>query len=360
MSLSQLKGKVQTVLGLIDPGDLGITLPHEHFLIDGAVEGVYFIEPTEPSDRLLAHQPLSLENLSWVRYHWKDNLDNQVLLDEKMAIREAIEFKLHGGKTVVDQTNIGIRRDPQALVRISKATGLNVIMGSGYYVDGPHMRPLLDNKSPEEIADGIISDITVGAEGTKVRSGIIGELGCSSPLKENERKCLRGGAITQQKTGAAIWIHPGRNEIAPIEEIAVLSDAGADLSRVVVCHMDRCGYSLETRRKLVDAGCCIEYDLFGLEGYYPARVALSEGHLPDILNDLGRIKEIKELIGLGYEKQLLISHDVCMKIALTHYGGGGYGHILREVVPLMRIYGITDEQINTLIVENPKRLLTFC
>jgi len=357
MSNSKYTGKVQTVLGLIEPEDLGITLPHEHLLIDGTVSGIYFIEPSTQSDRLLAHQPVCLENLSWVRYHYKDNLDNQQLCDEKMAIKEASEFKFWGGGTIVDQTNIGIGRDPEAITRISRAIGLNIIMGSGYYVDDPRFREERAAKSDDDIAQEIVNDITVGADGTRIRSGIIGELGCSHQLKDTERKVLRAGAIAQKRTGAALWVHPGRNERSPIECMEVLAEAGADLKRVVICHMDRCGFLLETRRKMLDAGCYIEYDLFGLEGYYPARVALSEDHLPDIPNDVGRIKEIKQLIEMGYIKQLLLSHDICFKIQLVSYGGGGYAHLLREVVPLMRIYGITDEQIDEMMIENPKRLL---
>ncbi|HUV51541.1 MAG TPA: aryldialkylphosphatase [Dehalococcoidia bacterium] len=359
MSNSKNVGKVQTVLGLIEPEELGITLTHEHLLIDQTVGGVYFVEPSAPSARLLAHQPVCLENLSWVRYHLKDNLDNQQLFDEKIAIKEALDFKLQGGGTIVDQTNIGIGRDPEALARISRATGLNIIMGSGYYVDDPRFREERAAKSEVDIAQEIVNDITAGADGTKIHSGIIGELGCSYPLRNTEKKVLRAGALAQQEIGAALWVHPGRNEKSPIECMEALAEAGADLSRVVICHMDRCGFLLETRRQMLEAGCHIEYDVFGLEGYYPARVALSEGHLPDMPNDVGRIKEIKQLIEIGYIKQILLSHDIGMKIQLVSYGGWGYGHLLREVVPLMKIYGITDEQIDTMMIVNPKKLLPF-
>ena len=359
MGSIKLAGKVQTVLGLIDPEELGITLPHEHLLLDGTVSGVYFIEPTETSKRILAHQPVTLENLSWVRYHATDNLDNQILLDEQMAIREALLCKLYGGSTIVEQTNVGLGRDPEALARISRATGLNIIMGSGYYIAGSYSKEMMDAKTDEDIAEEIVRDITVGVDDTGIRSGIIGELGCSWPLKDDERKVLRAAAYAQKRTGAAIWVHPGRNEMAPIESMEVLANAGADLSRVVICHMDRCGFLLDTRRKLLDACCYIEYDLFGFEGYYSARVALADGHLPDLPNDVGRIKEIKELIDMGYLKQILVSQDIASKVMLVSYGGWGYAHLLREVVPLMRIYGISDEQINTMMVENPKRLLPF-
>ncbi len=359
MSETRLAHKIQTVLGVIEPDELGITLPHEHFLIDQTLGGVYFVEPESLSDRALAHQPVSLENLSWVRYHTKDSLDNQILDNVDLAMKEALLFKLEGGRTIVDQTNRGIGRDARALARISRATGLHVVMGSGYYADSPATRDHVASVGEEALASEIVNDFTFGVTDTGIRAGIIGELGCSWPLSPNEAKGLRAGAMAQALTGAALTVHPGRNDRAPLEILDVLKAADADLSRVVINHMDRCGYSLETRLSLLEAGCFIEYDLFGFEGYYPARVALAEGKLPDMPNDLGRIKEITDLIDRGYLSQILLSHDIGMKVMLVAYGGWGYAHLLREVAPLMRIYGITDDQIHTLMVENPRRLLTI-
>jgi len=359
MTDSALSGKVQTVLGTIEPECLGVTLPHEHFLIDQTLGGVYFVEPESLSERALAHQPVTLENLSWVRYHTKDSLDNQVLDNVDMAIKEALLFKLEGGSAIVDQTNRGIGRDARALARIARATGLNVVMGSGYYADSPKTSDRVSGMGEEAIAEEIVGDFTRGVDGTRVRAGIIGELGCSWPLRPNEAKGLRAGALAQTLTGAAVTVHPGRNDGAPLEIVEVLAAGGADLNRVVINHMDRCGYSLETRLSLLQAGCFIEYDLFGFEGYYPARVALAEGKLPDMPNDLGRIREILDLIERGYLEQILLSHDIGMKVMLVSYGGWGYAHLLREVVPLMRVYGVTDEQIHAMMVENPRHLLTI-
>jgi phosphotriesterase-related protein len=357
--VKELAGKVQTVLGLIDPEDLGITLPHEHLLIDQTCGGVYFTEPEEASQKIMAHQPVTLANLSWVRYHMIDSLDNRRLLDESMAIKEAMLFKLQGGKTIVDQTNIGIGRDPGALARISRATGLNIVMGSGYYIDGSYPKEAMEAKNEEQVANEIIQDVIAGVGGTGICSGIIGELGCSWPLRTSEIKVLRAGAMAQSETGCALIVHPGRNEESPIETIKVLDNAGADLRRVVMSHMCRSGFLLDTRRKVLESGGYIAYDNFGLEGYYPIRLAAAEDHLPDLRNDVQRIKEIKELIDMGYLNQILISQDIGMKITTVSYGGGGYAHILRDAVPYMKAYGITDAQIDTLMVENPKRLLTI-
>ena len=350
-----LKGKVITVLGPIGGEELGFTQPHEHLLLDVSV---YFVEPSSATDRLLAHQPVSLENLYWVRYHTRENIDCYRLQDEHIAIKELMRFKLAGGDTLVELTTTGLGRDPKALVRISRATGVNIIMGTGYYIEASHGPDVME-MSEEQIADELVTEIMVGVEKTDIRAGIIGEIGCSWPLRDNERKVLRASAIAQQKTGVAINIHPSRNENGPLEVIDVLREAGAQLSKVVISHMDRCGYLLETRLKILESGCSVEYDVFGKEGYYPAEAALADGHLPDMPNDVGRLKQISELIDLGYIRQILMSQDTCMKIDLTRWGGPGYAHILENVIPLMRVYGYTEEQIRTLTVENPRVMLTI-
>jgi phosphotriesterase-related protein len=347
-------GKAITVLGEISGEDLGFTQTHEHLIIDMSV---YFVEPSAGGIRLLAHQPVSLKNLYWVRYNTRDNIDCQQLLDEKTAIKELMRFKLAGGKTIVELTSKGIGRDPMALARISRATGVNIIMGAGYYIAASYGSEV-DSVTEEQIGEQIVSDITVGAE-NGVRAGIIGEIGCSWPLRDNERKVLRAAALAQQQTGAAINIHPSRNENGPLEVIDLLLEAGAQPNRVVISHMDRCSYLLENRIKMLDAGCYIEYDAFGKEGYYSAAAALADGHLPDQPNDVGRIKQIKELIDLGYLKQILISQDICMKTDLTRWGGPGYAHVLENVIPLMYVYGFNDEQIQILTVENPRNMLTI-
>ena len=348
-------GKVQTVLGPIDAEELGVTLPHEHLIIDSSCD---FVDPPTASDRLLARRPVSLENLRWVRYRTRYSIDNQQLLDEQIAVEELMLFKAAGGKTLVELTSTGLGRDPMALARISRATGINVIMGSGYYI-ADSLDAEAEGKTEEQMANEIVSDIRVGVGRSGICSGIIGEIGCSWPLRDIERKSLHAAAYAQQQTGVAINVHPSRNENGPLEVIEVLGQAGALLSRVAISHMDRCGYLLETRLKILDAGCYVEYDSFGTEGYYPAEAALADEHLPDMLNDVGRIKEIAELMDMGYLKQILISQDTCQKVMLARWGGHGYSHILENVVPLMRVYGYTEEQIHTLTIENPKDMLTI-
>ncbi len=354
MNRSQFHGKIQTVLGLISPENLGITQPHEHFLCDASFA---FVEPTASSEKLLAHQPVSLENLGWVRYHPNKNRDNLLFLDEQMAISEALRYKYAGGNSVVDMASIGMGRDPLGLVRISQATGLNIIMGSGYYIE-PTMPP---NLTEEMITEEIVRDITVGVGTKGIRAGIIGEVGVSWPMHDMEKMSLRATAHAQKQTGAPVNIHSGRSPDSPFEIIEILSSAGADISRVVISHIDRTIFDHDARVKLARTGCYLEYDMFSFEGWYPDRAVLSEANpiKADLPSDAERINEIMALIDEGFLNQILISMDLCEKHRLWHYGGSGYAHILNNVVPLMREKGMAEEHIHALMVENPKRLLQF-
>jgi len=232
MGKEELTGKVQTVLGIINADDLGVTLPHEHLLVNVSTN---FVEPTEASEKRLAHEPVSLENLSWVKLHRLNHLDTRLLMDEKLAIKEALLYKGAGGDTIVDLTSISLARDPLGLARIARATGLNVIMGAGYYTEASHS-PELATKTEEEITEEIVRDIMVGVGDTGVRAGIIGEIGCSTPLEDSERKVLRASAVAQRRTGAALNIHPSFSEDLVLEIIKILGDTGADLSRTAISH----------------------------------------------------------------------------------------------------------------------------
>ena len=354
MGQEELTGKVQTVLGIIDADSLGVTLPHEHLLIDMTAR---FVEPSEASEKRLAHQPVSLENLSWIQLHYLNHADDLKLADEKLAIKEVLLYKWAGGDTIVELTSIGIARDPLGLARIARATGLNVIMGAGYHLGLTHP-PELATKTEEEITEEIVRDIMVGVGDTGVRAGIIGEIGCSIPLEDSERKVLRASAAAQQRTGAALNIHPSKRDDLVLEIIKILGDAGADLSRTVISHIGLFCFSQATLRKIADAGCYLEYDAFG-HAIVLRSSAWSEGRLLDLRSEADCIDEIKCLIDEGYLNHILISQDVCVKHNYVTYGGSGYAHILRNVVPWMRLGGISDEQIHTMMVESPKRVLSF-
>ncbi len=344
-------GKVQTVLGPIDGDEAGLTLPHEHLLVDLSVR--FQLMDEGMTARVMSEKRVSLEIMGWLRFHLFENRDNLVLEDEGMAIREASLFQRAGGKTIVDATTWGLGRDPHALARISRAAGLNIVMGSGYYTMDSGCAQALNVKTEDEIFDDIVRDITVGTDG--ICAGIIGEIGADSwPLDDREIKSLRGGARAQRATGAALTVHPGRLEESPLRILHILDKAGADITRVIIEHLDRTAYSFESMVEMARSGCYLEFDCFSMEGYYPRRYGVF-----DMPNDAMRVNYIIRLIDKGYLNQILVSTDTCMKARLVSYGGPGYAHIPDNVIPWMRAKGMPEDVIHTITVENPRRILTF-
>ena len=350
MSSSAIKGKVQTVLGPVEPSALGPTTTHEHLIIDFSF---MFREPEGTEAQRLAREEITLENRGWIAYNHYSSLPNLLLTDVGTAVEEAKAFKAAGGGTIVDATTIGIGRDPNGLARVSREAGINVVMGAGFYVDAVHP-PNMDSRSEDNLVRKIVEDVQQGAVGTGVRAGIIGEVGCTWPLTDNERKSLRASAVAQRETGAAILIHPGRHETAPMEILDVLDEAGADIGRVIMGHLDRTIAEFDTFRSLSETGCYLEWDLFGNESsHYP----LSDMDMP---SDGQRMNVIKRVVDeLGCDDRVVMAHDICTRHRLIKYGGHGYGHIFENIVPRMRRRGFTDDQVRALTRENAARVLTF-
>ena len=349
MSKQDQKGKIQTVLGLIDPQDLGLTMTHEHLLIDFSV----MFNPTpDVTTQRMAHAPVSMENLGWIRQYCYSNLDNLLVLDEDTAIEEATLYQRHGGGAIVDATTIGIGRDPLALARISRGAGVHVVMGAGYYVDAAQPNQI-NQKDENDIFQEITKDIQIGVGNTGIKAGIIGEIGCTWPLMPNEIKVLKASARAQLETGASILIHPGRDEKAPIEILSILADSGADLSRVIMGHLDRTVSSIDILEELADTGCVLEWDLFGNE------VSFYQPSDFDMPSDAERLNFIRQMIDIGLGERIVISHDICTKHRLVRYGGHGYGYIPEHIIPRKRNKNFQESEIQAITIDTPARLLTI-
>ena len=348
MPSGDMQGLVQTVLGLIEPSELGPTTTHEHLYIDFS----FMYRPPQDSVLDLSDAPITLENLGWVRHNHYSSHANLRLMDVETAVAEASLYKAAGGGAIVDATTIGIGRDARALERISRESGVHVVMGAGFYVDAVHPHNM-DLYNADVLSQRIVDDIRNGVDGTSVKAGIIGEIGCTWPLTDNERKSLAAAAIAQRETGAAILIHPGRHPDAPAEILEVLADAGADIPRVIMGHLDRTVFDIDRLLGIAASGCYLEWDLFGSEGsYYP----LANIDMP---SDAQRLDFIKQVVDAGYAGKIVIAQDICTNHRLTRYGGHGYGHILENIVPRMRRKGFSDDDIEAITVSNPASILAF-
>ncbi|KAM4689645.1 N-acetyltaurine hydrolase isoform 1-T3 [Discoglossus pictus] len=348
--MSFLSGKVQTVLGPIHPNQLGYTLTHEHLTM--AFDCCYC--PPPPHQEALASEPIVMKNLFWLKQNPYSNKENLHLNEEVEAIKdELLYFKAAGGGTIVENTTTGIHRDVKTLKKLSEETGVNIISGAGFYVDATHSSETR-SLSVEQLTEVIVKEVLQGADGTDIKCGVIGEIGCSWPLTDSEKKVLQATAEAQSQLGCPVIIHPGRSSDAPSQIINILQEAGADISKTVMSHLDRTIFDEKKLLEFAALGSFLEYDLFGTE-----MLNYQFNQAVDMPSDNERIKTLAFLIDNGYEDRIVIAHDIHTKNRLLKYGGHGYSHILTNIVPKMLLRDISQKAIDKILLENPKKWLTF-
>jgi len=336
-------GFVNTVLGPIPASELGVTLMHEHILLDASGK---WVAPCCCSDRHIAEMPVKIENLGELSLNPLASRDNCQLFDADLATEELMKFKAQGGQSVVDPTNLGIGRDPKALQRISRLTGLNIIMGTGFYLEPSHPA-YVKTHSLETLTEQIIYDVGGFDDKPEVIAGLIGEIGVSSAFTANEEKSLRAAARASAATGVPLEVHlPGWERLGH-KVLDVLAEEGADLNHTVLCHMNPSFADKKYQRTLAERGAFLEYDMIGMSYFYADESAQSP-------SDEENARAIRELIDDGFIKQVLLSQDVFLKTMLTRFGGHGYGYILKHFVPRLRRHVVSGEQLEQLLIGNPQ------
>lgn len=354
-----MTGKIMSVKGPIDPQQVGITLMHEHLFIDLRLPGG--LDMNIPATQAaLWDQPLTLNNLHEAREK-VPIADNEIFADEKLITDEVTEFRDAGGNTVVDVTSIGIRRDPRALLKLSNTTGLNVIMGAGWYEKRFHPDDM-DKRTVDDLTQEIIDDLTVGVLDTNIKSGIIGEVGIEGqPIEPNEVKSIRASARASRATGAPISFHRGGVGWEKLETIGILGEEGVDFSRVIFGHSDPIAGDMPLMLELLSHGVYIEFDLLGRLTVPMKWKAESDSFSEYYLSAGAAVvaDAIPKLIEAGYEDRILLSQDVCNKIHLKNYGGTGYSFIMDKFLPYLKTAGLSESQIDLIMKDNPRRILTF-
>ena len=311
-----------SVLGPVPAADLGTTAIHEHLFID--------------------------TSSYWIRQFGRPKPE-AVLDDEALAVTELAHFTAAGGHTMVDITPIGIGRNPEACRRVAQATGLNIVAATGYYTHFFHPPELYD-QTIDQIAAGMLAEIRDGIGATGIRPGIL-KVATFLEIAPTEEKALRAAARTQQSSGYPIYTHTSRCTMA-LEQIAIFREEGADLSRIVIGHLNALERPLDHLKPIAATGVGLGFDVIGKAGLEPVSGVVWS-------SDEYKAERCAELVRLGHVGQIVLSADTCWKYELRAYGGPGYDHVLRNFLPLLRERGLDEQAIHTMLVENPARLLAI-
>lgn len=294
--------KIRTVCGDIDENSIGITYSHEHLHAD------------HPS------QDLTL-----------------TINDDDKTANEVNLFKKFGGNTIIEATVKDMGRNLESLRYISEKTNVNIVASTGNWID-QYFSPEMALMSVEDLANLYIKDIIKGEKGV-----LCGQIKVASSLHvihPNEEKALKAACIAQNVTGAPIWIHHGGSR--GLEIIDLLEKNGADLSKVILGHIDR-NPDLYEHLQFVKRGVNVSVDNLDRVYRYPVQV---------------NIDVIDNLIQHGYEDQIFISADFGRYTYYKSYGGGpGLSYILECFYPrLIDQLKLSEEQIYKLQVSNVRRV----
>lgn len=337
--------EVRTVTGSVAATELGLTLTHEHLVNDiRAAVG----EPRDPGLGWLRAAKTTHE-LTWLlREEPYACLDHCVLDDPQAMLADLAAFAEAGGRTVVDVTPAGIGRDPLALREFAERTGLNIVMGSGWYLERFHHAAVAAN-SEQRLARELVAELDGGVGDTGIRPGVIGEIGVSPAFTPQEHKTLRAAARAQRETGVPLYIHlPGWQRRAHEVLDIVLGEYQVSPGAVVLCHLDPSGEDTGYQMAVADRGVWLEFDMVGMPFTYPG-----EGTSPGA----GQTAlAVAALIDRGHAGQLLLSHDVFLKSMLTRYGGNGFRYIPTLFLPRLVRHGVAEDTAAALLTANPARL----
>jgi predicted metal-dependent phosphotriesterase family hydrolase len=307
---------VQTVSGQLSPEALGFVLPHEH-------------------------TGISLWQIQNRWDYWELTPDDTIVLEELRAYRAA------GGGTLVDLTLPGVGRDPERLHRYAEATGLAIVMGTGWYRTAyypPEAR--IDRRSVDDLADEMVLEAIEGVAATGIRPGIIGEIGTDKPwLTAQEERVHRAVARAARRTGLAISTHSVMSPVG-LDQLRVFEEEGADPARVVIGHADSYPV-LEHYLEIVRRGASLEFDFLGMS--FTPMERHGEARIVGLL---------RALVDRGHAGQILLSQDVCHNSQLKTYGGNGYVYLLETFLPRLREAGLPESAIRTMTRDNPARILT--
>ena len=306
--------KINGVLGEIDTSELGFTLMHEHIL-----------------------------TVNWsMRQAFSDWIDRAQVVDH--AVSEVLAAKERGVRTLVDLTPINLGRDIDVIREVAEKAGAQIIAATGFYWTE---EPWYQGWDADKLVEFLISDITKGIQGTDAKAGIIKAATDHLGVTETNKKLLQVSARLHKATGVPISTHTDVHTHTGLAQQDVFEEEGVDLTRVVI------GHSGDTEdadhlEQILKRGSFIGMDRFGLDILLPMEK---------------RVSVIAELCRRGHADHMVLAHDANCHIdwfpkemIAQMAPRWNFRHIPDDVIPALRKVGVTEEQIETMTVTNPRRV----
>ena len=309
---------VHTVLGPVETANLGFTLSHEHV-------GT---------------------NAAGLRHTYPEIIDRAGVIEQSTAAMQ--EVYTAGVRTIVDVTTIDLGRDIEMIQEVSRASGIQIIAATGNHLAVP--RPFGDI-SPSVIAQLYIREIEEGIEGTGIKAGIIKVASDRGGITAPQEVVLRAAARAQIHTGLPISTHTWSPDRVGEQQVKILEEEGVDLSRVYIGHSND-DTDMDYLLGLLNKGVWLGMDR------YPG------GRIPGTPNWEQRTEIVKKLIDAGFSHRIMLSHDYSVPKARytlaeqeerRRINPDGYNFIPRKVMPRLKELGASEEVIQQITVETPRR-----
>lgn len=334
---------VQTVTGPVAAGDLGITMMHEHLIPQ---------DMAPPARRPGGEEVGPPPGEPYLPPH-----------DLALFVRQLTQARdSYGLRTVVDCSPHPMR-NVKAMREIAEATGLNVIASTGSYKE-PRITAAVHQASIDELVDLFVRELTEGLEGTDSRAGIIKVGSSMRRITPTEEKVIRAAARAHHRTGAPITTHATVGTMGP-EQVQILEDEKVDLGRVVIGHSDL-NSNPAYHEGILKRGASVGFDTLGKERFVYVRNETAGRDRYEFeqeayfIPDWQRRATLLELIGRGYADQIVLSSDITRVEALYNpstLGSWGYSYVLGWFVPALEKFGVGQEALQRMLVENPRRIL---
>lgn len=312
---------VQTVTGPCAPADLGVTLMHEHLLVGWP---------------------------GWEAEALADRAQRREF--QRRCVDHLAELADRGVGALVDPCPIDLGRDVELTAEVAQQSRVRIVFATGLYKEDQGASPYFKFRrqfgdAVSEMRDLFVRELTDGVGDTGLRAGIIKVATGAHQITPYEESVLRAAARAHRATGAPITTHTDEGTMGP-EQLAILEEEGVDPAAIVIGHS--CGSSdVSYHLRMLDRGAYLGFDRFGLELLHP---------------DRERLAVLIGLLGVGFERQLVLSHDTvwCWRgraptlpaELLTHWRPT---YVLDTIVPRLRDAGVPEARIQAMLVDNPRR-----